>query len=400
MAGKFINTEHKQNIDSMVENVKNILKNPYYLWSNKTATVVTYYNTNKESSTLDESSRLQYVDTGINSPMKYNKIENFYIYGLEQIQVSLENGEYGLESGEIQGEGVILPNTITPYPGDFFSIDYLKEDMLFRIIDVSFDTLETGANLYKIIYKLESSREEHLEDQVKDSYNMVVNNLGTEYNPIIRSEKYELIELLEEEAKTLKRYFKALFYNHRVQTFIYENNCKNFYDPYMIEFIIRNELLQGDNEYIYVCHQTQLNPKFEIWYDKTFFRCLERKDLENLNYYKYKGIAEYIQDPLSIFNSRLEEYFEVNYNLKTVYFGILPSYKDEFIARLEAGNLFANCQDVIYNIIIKYFHNIDINKNDLYFLDKYIKYDNNVYMFYAIPSIIFCIESYIKNLMV
>ena len=57
-----------------------------------------------------------------------------FIYGAEKIQLSLENGDFGLESGEIAGESIILPNTITPYTGDYFEIPHIKSKLLFKLI--------------------------------------------------------------------------------------------------------------------------------------------------------------------------------------------------------------------------------------------------------------------------
>ena len=51
-------------------------------------------------------------------------------------------------------------------------------------------------------------------------------------------------------------------------------NDDNFYDPFMIEFIMRFKLLQGE-EYTYVEHQTMVSKLFPIDYDKTFFKALE-----------------------------------------------------------------------------------------------------------------------------
>ena len=126
MAGKFINTEHRDNIDSLVVGLKDILKNPYYKWNDKSGTAVVYFNQNKEATTLDEASKLYYADIGINSPIKYNMIEDFMLYGIEQIAISMENGDFGPEASEISGEAIILPNTITPYPGDYFHIIYVE----------------------------------------------------------------------------------------------------------------------------------------------------------------------------------------------------------------------------------------------------------------------------------
>ena len=187
MAGKFVNTEHRDNIDGLITGFKDILKNPYYKWNDKSGTPVIYFNQNKEASTLDDSTKLYYADIGINSPIKYNMIEDFMLYGLDQVAISLENGEFGVEASEIAGEAIVLPNTIIPYPGDYFNIIYTEEDLLFRVIDVTPDTLENGANIYKIQYKLESSQlEDVLEsDNIEDKYNMIVNNIGTGFNTII-----------------------------------------------------------------------------------------------------------------------------------------------------------------------------------------------------------------------
>ena len=149
--GKFVNTKYNETMDIMVDNLKNLMNNPYYKWSDKSGTSTTYYNQNKEKSTLDEGSKLQYNDLDSNCPTWYNQIDNLFIYGLEAVSISMENGDYGASSGEISGEGIILPNTIVPYPGDYFKINYLKEKtLLFRVTDVSTDTLEVGSNIYKI----------------------------------------------------------------------------------------------------------------------------------------------------------------------------------------------------------------------------------------------------------
>ena len=122
MAGKFINTEHRDNIDSLVVGLKDIMKNPYYKWSDKSGTAVIYFNQNKEATTLDESSKLYYADMGLNSPIKYNMIEDMMLYGIEQIAISMDNGDFGAQANDIDGEAIVLPNTIIPYVGDYFKI--------------------------------------------------------------------------------------------------------------------------------------------------------------------------------------------------------------------------------------------------------------------------------------
>lgn len=397
--GKFINTEHRDNIDGLVSGLKEIMNNPYYKWNDKSGTAVVYFNQNKEASTLDQASKLYYADIGIDSPIKYNMIEDFMIYGIEQIAITMENGDYGPEASEISGEAIILPNTIIPYPGDYFNIIYTEEELLFRVIDVTPDTLENGSNIYKIQYKLESSRlEETIESEnIEDKYNMVVNNLGTGFNPIIRHESYNMIKALDQVLFDLRTYYKSVFYKDRVQTFVFIHNGQRFYDPFMIEFLMDNKILDGSESYIYLTHQTQLSSVFPIHYSKSFFKCLEDKDLERIRYYEHNGIAEYISDPLSIFQTRLENYFEVKHRVSEVDFGIIPCFKDELISAIEDDKLLCG-NDSVYNIIIKFFNKRAINQEDIDNL-KFIDFSDNITIFYAIPCVIYCIERFVKSLM-
>lgn len=400
--GKFINTEHRDNIDALVDGLKSTFKNPYYKWNDKSGTAVRYYNINKESTTLDQSTKLYYSDIGIDSPIKFNVIEDMMIYGIDQIAIAMENGDFGPEASEITGEAIILPNTIIPYVGDYFNIIYTDENLLFRVIDATPDTLENGSNIYKIQYKLETTALNEVidEENIEDEYNMIVNNLGTGFNPIIRHESYNMIKKLDQVLYNLRTYYKSVFYKERVQTFVFLHNGKRFYDPYMIEFLRENKILDGDEDgYIYLYQQVTLSALFPIKYNKSFFKCLEEKDLERIRYYEHRGTAEYISDPLSIFNTRLEDYFQIKHEVSDIDFGILPCFSDDMINFIEDDKLFDyGCANSLYNIIIKYFHNEMITQEDIDTL-KFIDFSDNITIFYSIPCIIYCLERFVKSLM-
>ena len=405
MAGKFINTTHKDNINKMVFGLQDIIKNPYYKWLNSTPTLTEYYNQNTSASTLGEGALLQYADRGDDSPTWYNLIKDFYLYGLERIQIQLENEEFGLSSSNIEGEAIILPNTITPYVGDYFEICYIKEEVLFRVTDVSFDTLENGANFYKIQYKLESTQPGNLKENIKDKYHMIIDNIGTNFNTIIRDEKYDLIEKLDAALIGLKKYYKSLFYSNRVQTFIFKFNEEYFYDPYMIEFITKNGLMDGDDEYIYLYHVLPLPATFALDYSRTIFNLLEQGNVKNIRRYRHDAIGEYITSNTCIFFNRPENYFKINFNYNTVEqnsIGCIPCFSEDFINHAEKFILF-DLDDInmIYNPILKFLNNDEmiLTEEELECLE-FLDYHNNVTLFYALPCVIFCIERYIKRLLV
>ncbi len=401
MSGKFVNTTHKETIDTLIYGLQDIIKNPYYKWQNKTPTPVTYFNHNVEKSTLDEGSKLEQIGYGHNSPTVYNKINGFYIYGLETVQVQIENGEFGAQASPITGEGVILPNTITPYQGDYFIIDYTKDDIVFQVTGVSHDTLENGANIYKITYELDTIDVKDLELNIGDSYQMMINNEGTKFNTIIRSESYEFIKKLDSVRSYLKDHFIELFYSSRIQSFSFLFNMRRFYDPYMIEFLINNKILDDVEDFIYVSHQLPLNQSFGIDYSRSIFKCFEDEDFKNIAMYQYKAIGRFIDSPTSIFGNRPEQYWKVDFkftDLEGNMFGILPCFKDEFIPSIIEDELFDD-ENSIYNIIIKFIHNHSLTDEDIDQL-KYLEYMNNPILFYTIPLIIFCLDRIISRLMI
>ena len=74
MAGRFTNTKYTKTVDSLVQATKGVLNNPYYVFTDKKPTKVTYYRQNKTKTTLDPASGLNYSHVGEQSPIKFDKI--------------------------------------------------------------------------------------------------------------------------------------------------------------------------------------------------------------------------------------------------------------------------------------------------------------------------------------
>ena len=400
MAGKFVNTTHKQTVDSLINSMKDIMNNPYYKWQNKTPTIVTYYSRNIEKSTLDEGTKMEQMPYGINSPIKYNKIKDFYMYGIEQVQIQVENGEFGAQASPVTGEAVILPNTIIPTGGDYFIIDYLKDDIVFVVTGVSHDTLENGSNIYKITYELDNIEKKDLDINIADSYQMIFHNNGTRFDTIIRSEKYNLIQKLDTVRSYLKEHFVSIFYSDRIQSFSYIFNDCRFYDPYMIEFLMKNDILSDTEDYIFINHQIQMPSTFAIDYSKSIFSCFENEDFNNINRYKYKAVGRAISSKTNIFSTRQEQYWKVDFKFSKIeeeVFTAIPCFKTDFIMAIMDHKLLTG-EDAVYNIILKYVQGIDIDESDIEDLEC-IEYCNIITLFYALPIIIYCLDRIIIHVM-
>ena len=67
---------------------------------------------------------------------------------MEAIQLDIDDNEEGLNSS-YDGELIILPDTITPYPDDFFILEHKGHNFLFRVTGVNYDTIKSN-NFFKI----------------------------------------------------------------------------------------------------------------------------------------------------------------------------------------------------------------------------------------------------------
>lgn len=398
----FTDTKYTDTIDGLLSTVReNVLKNPYYKFNDKKPTKVIYYKQNITKSTVDEGSQDIYQHIGKQSSIKFNKIIDFYLYGIDTMPVTEEVGEFGYEASEISGTCIILPKTIIPTSGDFFLIPYIKEDILFKVVQIQSDTFDNGANAYQIEYKLERiEAKEDIEKQVEAEYRFVVNNLGTDLSTTIESTAYELIDKLDRITSQLTQMYK-IFFDGRVQNFVYEHEGYHIYDSYLVEFMIRNKIMSNNSDYIYVNHSIPVSKTFGYNYTTTLYYLLENPELladmrDISNYASVIGI----EDINSLFATRLHMYYKMEYFDKSPYNTKINILPPEVILNIKSGEYFDSGDMGIYNILIAYIHNDDkyIGSN-IVDMVKSIPLSENKEFFYLIPIYIFIINRYIVSLM-
>lgn len=398
--GKFVNTNYVNTLNKLVDASKSKLNNPYYVYSDKKPTVVTYYAQNIEKSTLDKASGLYGEHVGNDSPFKFNKIIDFVLYGIGNITTEYEVGDWGTESAPISGEAYILPNTITPRPGDFFVVKYIKESILFKVNSSTPDTLENGSNIYKLEYMAELTNQiENIEEQVEKEFKFIVSNVGTDYKTIVQSSDFDLVNELESLIEELIIYFNNIFFDSKLQTFVYNHDGWLMYDPFMIEFFIRNNVLNYGSEYVFVSHAAATNKTFGMDYYKTFFKCVEDKKLD-INCASI-ATADLITDPNSLFIVRKESYYGVRYADKSPYKTRFQVIDMDILEHINSNTMYDE-DDVnsFYNLWIAYFNdNKDFIKGNLVERIKRVDYMDNLSHFYALGITIFILERYIEKLL-
>lgn len=400
----FTNTTYTDVVDSFVKSNINIIKNPMYIFNDKKPTIVKYYNKDINLSTLDEVAGIEYDKLGANCPSKFNIIDNALLYGIEKIQLNHElDDEDGIEADDITGDACILPNTFVPYVGDFFEITYLKEGLLFIVTEVKYDTLDNGSNFYKIGYTSfgDSDSIELLNEyNIANTYKMLPSTIGTSMKSVIISTDYDLLVDIEGSALALKEYYKQLFFKNPIQTFSYVHNGFHLYDPYIIEFIMRNKILSGTRDYVYVEHAMNIWETFGIDYDHTFFRALELRDKDKLNKCNTIGVGQIVIDSLSLLTTRIEDYYYIDYRVRNYapFTSKIEVAPNDLIDDIMNETL-KDYKESFYKIIYDYFQDgVQLKKEDLDLLDDIEKNEPKT-IFYMIPVLIYILENRARELL-
>lgn len=394
--GKFINKSYTNTIDSLTSGMIQKVKTANYVFNNKPPVLCDWYNIDKDTTTLDEGTGAEYVSIGKNSPIRYKLIKDAVFYGQGiQIEINLEYDEDGLNTSPPSFSGIVLPNTWIPYQGDYFTLKQSGKEYIYRVNSVSYDTIDNNNNVYRFEATLDQTGESYIHKQVNETYRFVVNNVGTSFNAVLKETIYDCIDTLDGLLIQLKNYYISLFYNDSVQTFTYKGSYGNLYDPFMIEFLMRNDILNGSDEYIYVHHELPESRTFTIEYNNSFFRALETKTKERFS--NQKCSAELIRDQYSLFACVIDEYYIIKH--QDIGMFIFNPIDALLINNVKCNEeLDINDAKSYYNIITKFFNDSVIDSSIIPILER-IDFKPSVDLFYSIPMIIYVIEYSIKKLM-
>lgn len=394
--GKFINKSYTKTIDSLTTGMIEKVKSANYVFNNKPPVLCNWYNIDKDSTTLDEGTGAEYVNIGKNSPIRYKLIKDavFYSNGI-QMEIDLEYDEDGLSTSPPSISGIVLPNTWIPYAGDHFTLKQAGKEFIYRVNSTSYDTIDNNNNVYKFDAQLDQTGYSYIHDQVIENYRMIINNVGTSFNPIIKETIYECIDTLDGLLRQIKNYYIALFYKDALQTFTYTGPYGNLYDPYVIEFMMRNNILLGSDEYIYVNHEVPVDRTFSIDYNDSIFRALETKTKSKFT--SQTCNAELIQDQYSLFATVAEDYYIIKH--KDFGLSLFNPIDAVLINNVKCNELLEHDDTkAYYNIITKFFNNEKIDSSIIPLIEA-IDFKPTVDLFYTIPMLIYVIEYSIKKLM-
>lgn len=380
----------------------------YSIFLESKPTFTTYYHVNKIESRTDRGLRQPEALNGIKSPIRYNKLIGFPLYGIEQIQLQLEEEEEGI-TADYTGECIILPNTIHPTVDDYFKITYLEKHYMFRITKYDYDTIKSN-NYYKAEFSIQSVDDDFfndIESQVVHTYYTQFDNIGTEDKVFLEAEDNTLknnIKVLYD--SLVKDYLENYYYpaRHPYNTLIFMQPSTDFnsdwdwiFDENLVHFCNENMLFYTPNSVDTILFYEEKRPYFfmvwnlSIW-DLAMHYELARADKINPYYY-----LEPTAVPSSIFmqwRDKRVKYLR-EYNNTTNFFGskTLEYIPANFIAALTAKSVtdLTNPIDIFiadwlidktdHTTLLNAMKNIEPHHNDY-----------NFHNFIFIPLLLYCLS--------
>lgn len=379
------------------------LNSPVARFIDRTPTFTTYYHINSDESTADQGFADVEALIGPRSPLKFERIKSFPIYGLEQIVAQMTETDIGIDVA-YEGEAIILPGSIKPLPNDFFTIPYGADGFLFRVTGIEYDNIRPD-NFYKITFKLDEINTERvyeLDCKVldKDKFTCVLNNIGSENKCIIQEDYKERLDAINNMYFDMVSLYLSLFYNERYNVLLWDRGDGfKLYDPYMSIFVNTHKLFNRERslDYLHMEEDHVIDNKMKLKYEKTIYRFFERRDMNLIApfYYntilgvtkKESGFAKWYDESVHIVDIPLMKNAEGNYNIF--------DYKTMETIRL-------NCPtDSVYlNLIKKFLRNeefIGIYDIDLTMNEELIGLCANEEMFFITPILLYIIKTVIKD---
>nr|DAX65907.1 MAG TPA: hypothetical protein [Caudoviricetes sp.] len=390
------------NEQKMVEDTtfqfENRFKSPTARFIDTTPVFVTYYHVDMDNTTVDEGFLDVASVIGHRSPIRFNKIENFPLYGMDQIVLNIAEDDQGLDT-TWDGDGIVLPKTIKPVPNDFFVIPTLKDYYIFRVTNIQYDTVMPD-NYYKIEFKLEyidSTKLEEIEKQVLEEHVCVLENIGTETNCIIEKSSYQKIKEIEKMYAEIKDLYMAMFYNDRHNVFLCEiEDGKLLYDPLQTYFVNIHKLFNSKNDLSTLILTDQYDdPKRKYKYAKSVYKFLETRDMKLLSMFKYTT-----RPGTSIRESSFRKWHDRNIEVLDTPM-VIPDDSNSIFSRdyMEAIKLNAPVESEYASLIQRYLRSEKLTIKDISMeLDTELIYLNNsIEVFFFTPFIMYIIRDIIEK---
>jgi len=205
----------QENLTNALEDYSDMLSSaPSYL---------AYYNKKVSASSQDAHLDVVYQVAGDESPVRFNRIDSFPIYGLEQLTLDLSAGTFGPEA-EVSSPALILPGTITPFPDDFIAIEYDDAGTIvvamFQVTSVS-KSIMNSKRFNQLTIRLSSETLAQVEEQKDDELEFSVTDYENNRTPILKSTLAQSLRRCRSFREQMSDLYGTYFYDRSTSSFLH-----------------------------------------------------------------------------------------------------------------------------------------------------------------------------------
>ena len=284
-------------IDSQVYKYDQFLHSRITKYTDAGRTIVTYWNINDDNTTTSLGMGTHYQILGTDSPLRYNQIEKFPILGMSPLNPEESNAsQTNVRNYSLNGELYIIPGTVQPKENDFFIVNHLNMNHIFRITQVTQDGLNADG-YYKCAYSLFSTNPSEIEWIYKQTVKHFVCDLktigGDDLVPVIGKEDYEYRNRIIKMVNDMCETYTARFYDHTHNCYLLHLNGRTLFDLSANMFMAKHGLMINDDatENVVLNPNNIRRPDMDDLYQRSPYKWIERDaPLRYIDTFKYRTV--------------------------------------------------------------------------------------------------------------
>ena len=240
----------------------------------------------------------------------YKMIKNLEVRIEDSIGINQEGDDIA-KSYVRTGQMKILPETIVPYIGDFFILEYMNNQWLFNVTSVNKEAIEMNSG-FIVEFEVANEGERFnfdtwgLKDRIVEELYFQAAHIGTSFKTILSKDEITDLEEYKEFYNFLGRIYISYFYDKNMNVFLLKNvmvrdplkiqDIKNtqinnkiyggktvYYDNFLNYFIRNNNIFNNiDNK---IVTPSTLAGIDDLEYLNTIYSAITNRDVDLLKYY-------------------------------------------------------------------------------------------------------------------
>lgn len=402
----------QQFINDQYSSYRNRRVSQFIKFLDKSVDFVTYFSINKELSTYSLSNKEVDNYIGTDSPIRYNIINNFPVYGIPVIDMQNEydDNNGGLSADSYSAEMTILADTLEPCEGDCFILNVFDENRFFTINEVRQTVLKAKPH-YVVNYHIGTpDLLPQLKKQVTEEYNAIFDNIGTQDKVIVSNNEYNLRSQYIKIYKEIMDYYTATYFNIKTTSFeikipldVRDNGSDNkFIDKFLTQFMEKNHIIVFDKltKGSIILDYNALHEDY-LEYKKSIFWAIENRDIRNMIPSRYIQI-ETLNSPFTLIKGQTNEEIFVSKKYMEVTDINKPFYVNydysEIVTRWNSKDTSISSDNIyskVLSLIINYFKNTIIVPG---YFDGLLGQLNPIQEYEMLPIILYIIREQINGL--